>query len=354
MIGRLFILFSMAIGFGSVSAQIKVTGSLARDTIVIGDQVDFILSIDVDRDLIIESVNGSFLDSIFSEVRDQQVTGTDLSTPSRMVADVDILSTGNWKDTNENGIFERAELDWTSSDAGSSRLLENRFTFRFWDPGRNYIALPSVIGLSGQDTLFSEPVAEAVVYVELPEQAKSANSDSLQLAPIKPILDEPLAISDYMLYLIGGLILLSLILIYLVLRKIRKSRDHHTVIHEVPVPAHEIAITKLHLLREKRLWQKGKVVEFQTELTYIIREYLESRYEILALESTTYETIRMMSSFDLAPEVSRSLQRILQVADLVKFAKATPDSRIHEEFIDEALSFVRSTIITKNESEEDE
>ncbi len=62
----------------------------------------------------------------------------------------------------------------------------------------------------------------------------------------------------------------------------------------------------------------------------------------------------MMSSFDLAPEVSRSLQRILQVADLVKFAKATPDSRIHEEFIDEALSFVRSTIIAKNESEEDE
>ena len=354
MIGRLTILISFVLGLSSLSAQINIAGSFSRDTIVIGDEVEFILSIGIQQDANIESVDGSFLDSVFSEIIGQPATGSITDPRSRTQADVDIVDLGSWNDSNENGLFEGSELDWTTSAAGITALYESRFTLRFWDPGNNFIKLPIIRVLVGRDTMISEPVSEAMLFVELPEQAKTIESDSLELAPIKPILDEPLKISDFLLYLVAGFILVLFIVGFVLFKKYRKRRVVEEVIPEAQIPAHEIALTKLHTLREKRLWQKGSVVEFQTELTYIIREYLESRFEILALESTSYEILEMMKTFDLTAEMKRSLQRILQVADLVKFAKATPDSSIHEEFIDEALDLVRSTIVEKDETVEDE
>jgi len=42
----------------------------------------------------------------------------------------------------------------------------------------------------------------------------------------------------------------------------------------------------------------------------------------------------------------------LQVADLVKFAKATPENNIHDQFMNEAVEFVKKTKIEEVEDEE--
>ena len=75
----------------------------------------------------------------------------------------------------------------------------------------------------------------------------------------------------------------------------------------------------------------------------IIREYLENRYDVPALESTTEEIVQNISKANLNMSDVDSLKRILQVADLVKFAKAKPDESIHESFMNEAEGFVKRT-----------
>ena len=78
-------------------------------------------------------------------------------------------------------------------------------------------------------------------------------------------------------------------------------------------------------------------------MTYIIREYLENRYEIPALESTTDEILRSLKDVDFDESWKHKLQNILQVADLVKFAKAKPPADFHNKVLQEAEDFVIAT-----------
>ena len=112
------------------------------------------------------------------------------------------------------------------------------------------------------------------------------------------------------------------------------------------------ALSALTQLRTQQLWQKGEIKEYQSRLTYIIREYLENRYEVSALESTTDEIVKNIRSANIDLTDIDSLKRILQVADLVKFAKAKPDESIHDTFMDEAEEFVTRTKLTPTIEEE--
>ena len=109
------------------------------------------------------------------------------------------------------------------------------------------------------------------------------------------------------------------------------------------IPASTIAIEKLQKLRDGKIWEQGKIKEYQSELTYVIREYLENRYNINALENTTIEINQDLKKLNLKESLTTDLQNILQVADLVKFAKAQPDQNVHEQFLDKAVEFVQTT-----------
>ena len=123
----------------------------------------------------------------------------------------------------------------------------------------------------------------------------------------------------------------------------------------VIIPAHETAMQKLSQLQQAELWQQGNIKEYQSQLTYIIREYLENRYEINALENTTAQIRKDLKKINLEENLQNDLQNILQVADLVKFAKAKPGASVHEEFMDKAKRFVLQTkkeiIIEENQED---
>lgn len=116
----------------------------------------------------------------------------------------------------------------------------------------------------------------------------------------------------------------------------------------VIIPSHVEALKSLETLKQKQLWQKGEIKAFQTELTFTIRQYLEKRFKINALESTTDEISRTLKKQSFSLQHENDLREILQIADMVKFAKAKPADEIHESFLDKAKAFVEET---KNEEE---
>lgn len=158
------------------------------------------------------------------------------------------------------------------------------------------------------------------------------NIDTTQTIPIfgiKEPINTPLTFSEFWQYnKVWILILLfSFILIFTIYYFVKRHKENRPIrIFEKPKePAHIIALRKLNELKEKKLWQQDRIKEYYTELTDILREYIEERFFIQTFEKTSNEIIRdveIAKIFD--NEILEKLRFILFHSDLVKFAKGKP------------------------------
>ena len=227
---------------------------------------------------------------------------------------------------------------WNQSSDG----FEQQLTFAVFDTG--YVVLPPLLLQIEGDSIYSNDLALEVQGIML---------DSTGLAPIKPILKEPVRLSDFLIYII--VFLVGLLIIGLVFLR-RKYTAVPEEIVEVPLPPHQIAMISLEKLKNKKLWQQGKIKEYQSELTHIIREYLENRFKIRALESTTGEIMSALRRENQVRDWLEQLSQILNMADMIKFAKAKPELGVHDQFMQMAESFIIGTRETEHsvQTEEEE
>lgn len=112
---------------------------------------------------------------------------------------------------------------------------------------------------------------------------------------------------------------------------------------KVQVPPHVEALNKIKELRDRKLWQQGEFKAYHSELSDIIREYLEKRYVIKTQEKTTDEIFASLKYLDIDNESRDRLRRILLLADLVKFAKEKPLPPENEQSIENAIAFISRT-----------
>ena len=150
-------------------------------------------------------------------------------------------------------------------------------------------------------------------------------------------------IKDHWIWIVSGLVLI-LIIIYItwyVSRRYEKQPIFQTVKEVLTID--QVAINKLNGLQAKNLWQNGDVKTFYIELTDILREYLEKRYSIQALEQTTEEIFASLKHKQIAPDARKKLKDILVLADLVKFAKEKPVGPENEQSMTNAIDFVHLT-----------
>ncbi len=126
------------------------------------------------------------------------------------------------------------------------------------------------------------------------------------------------------------------------------------------VPAislHVATINKLNGLNEEKLWQKGQIKEYHVALSDILREYLEKRYMVNALEQTSDEIFANTTHLEITEQGRNQLRQVLILADLVKFAKGMPQSYENEQSMEFAVSFVMETkeasVIKDNKGEDE-
>ncbi len=239
----------------------------------------------------------------------------------------------------EGSPFEIIRMQQVDTVARSSQwLLQQSLVLTSFDSGRHYLpVIPVRVMLGG--TLQTGSTNEIPIMV----RTIPVNADSTSLQPIKDIMREPLRFGDVLPYLLAaaGLAALVLTIVYL----IRKPRGERGA-PPAPVivrPAHEIALEKLDRLRRSDILLAQGPKAFQSELTFILREYLENRYRIPALESTSEEIVRDLYGTDLGEEWWEALRRMLQTADLVKFAKAEPPVTFHLDALETVQDFVDKT-----------
>ena len=196
--------------------------------------------------------------------------------------------------------------------------LEKKYLLTSFDSG--HYVLPKQLVLINNKQFFTDSLLVNVATVKV---------DTLKqkMFPIKSIKKEPKTFDDYkylLWWLIPILILLAVIL-YFIFRKKEKKEVPKVII----APIQE-ALQRLKELDDKQLPQQNKVKIYYSELTDIVRTYIEKDINIPALESTTNELIETISDFNessklgISKEIIQQLKEVLQSADLVKFAKSKP------------------------------
>ncbi|MBQ7280701.1 MAG: hypothetical protein IJR13_08300 [Bacteroidales bacterium] len=116
-------------------------------------------------------------------------------------------------------------------------------------------------------------------------------------------------------------------------------------------PADISALRDIEALRQRQLWQQGKVKEYHTELTDILRRYLEEAYAIRSTEMTSDETLDAFSATRAySVDAATLLRQILRTADMVKFAKSEPQPYEHDRSMTNAIDFIRLTAPVRSEA----
>ena len=141
--------------------------------------------------------------------------------------------------------------------------------------------------------------------------------------------------------ILAGILLLCLAIYFFV--KTRKKQPPVVVEKIVRVPAHTIALEKLEKLKNDKLWQEGKLKQYHIALTDIIREYIENRFKIQALEQTTEEILYGFRNVAVDAESKEKLKQLLLLGDLVKFAKEQPLPAENEMSMSNAFDFINGT-----------
>lgn len=218
----------------------------------------------------------------------------------------------------------------------------NKYRITSFEPGYHEVEpLPFVFFIDeNEKVLYSSRVGLDVISPEIDESA--------DIYDIKAPFNIPVGVFEVLRFVLP--FILILVLLWYIFRYYKRKKDNQPFVkHEKPSePAHNIALRELKQLRESSLWQQGRIKEFYTRLTEIVRIYIERRFNIMAMEQTSEEIIRELKLQKLLDnEITVLLQDCFLISDLVKFAKANPGQEYHEKCLNTAFRFVKETCETK-------
>lgn len=219
--------------------------------------------------------------------------------------------------------------------------------------------IPQLPIIVNNDTIYTNEVQFFVVpfYIDSAKVAQIDTNQTIPIFDIKPPLDAPFTVKEFWLrfgkYIIITLIVLIMTPIVIWVIKKLKSDEPIKILQKPKEPAHVIAFRNLQNLKDKKLAEKGRAKDYYSELTEIIRTYIEQRYNVQALERTSTEILEDFETAKILDyEMFGDLQKLLYLADLAKFAKYIPATDTNTRNFDLAYNFVDKTKIEiKSESD---
>ncbi len=171
------------------------------------------------------------------------------------------------------------------------------------------------------------------------------NDDKKELKDIKDPIWIPF---DYTLIAVAAVIVILLAAAgFFGYRLYRQKKEQGYLFKppEPPRPAHELALEQLAGLLEKDHLANGQFKLFYSELSEILRRYIEGRFFVPALEETSREILQEMEKQELNEGLQPVLKDFLELADLVKFARYIPDQAENQQAPESVRSFVNETKI---------
>ncbi len=234
-------------------------------------------------------------------------------------------------------------VDWADGDTTSlgNGLVEIKRSLIIQSFDSGVYTLPPFCLVSGNDTVKSNQLTLKVQPVDV-SQMKDIN-------PIAPTLDFtrkwydflPDWLTDYWMWILGAALLIAAVVFVILIA------THKVNVNILPqkrmIPPYDLAIKRLQALKAKGLCEDGREREYYTLLIDILRDYLQGRFGINAMEMTSTQIVNALSSNDETRDSNRHMQAILEVADFVKYARMRPIPDDNVRSFNNALEFVEET-----------
>ncbi|MFD0863290.1 hypothetical protein ACFQ1M_13840 [Sungkyunkwania multivorans] len=279
-----FMLFTAIFGFAQ--SQPKVSSSIDSTRIKIAEQFNYTINVETDStEIVTFPKNQAF-------------------------APFEVIEDHNIDTIRENARFN----------------LIKKYGLTQWDSG--YYKLRSQkVGVGGKIFLTDSAFVEVTTI--------KVDTVSKEFFDIKPLVAVEKSYEGWLQYLLWGLFVLLVIgglLYWFVFRQKPLTKEEKIAL----LPPYDRALLKLKELETSRYILQSEHKKYYSELTDIVRSYLEEEANVTALESTTDQLIEKLEllsdagQLDLDKQTVTDLKNVLKNADLVKFAKAQPEMKVAE------------------------
>ena len=265
--------------------QVKVKASIDSTHMLIGDQMKLILEIEKPKDMDIQ----------FPVV------------PDTMSSHIEVVN--------------RLPVDTFAMDDKDREKLSQSILISSFDSGSHVIP-PFYFKIKYNQ--FVDSIATKALMLEVLTMKIDTTKGPVD---IKMPYAAPLTLKEVTPYILGIILIGAIIFfIFYYFRWKKKNVPLFNKPEKPKEPAHVIALHQLDLIKAQKLWQQEKIKQYYSEVADTIRNYIENRFGIPAMEQTSAETIGVFKqSKELIDGNSlNEIQHILSLADLVKFAKYTP------------------------------
>lgn len=243
---------------------------------------------------------------------------------------------------------EASNIDTTKNNA--KILLSRIYKLTQFDSGVYTIPRQKII--IGDKPFFTDSLKVMVNPIEV-------DTTKQGLYDIKPIIEVDKTGGNWWKYLLITLLLIGLVafLLYWFIWRKKPLTEEEEIALLPPYDRAKIAIRKLD---QSQFLLKSEIKKYYSELTLIIRKYLDEKVYDRAMESTTDELILRLqllkdgNQIPLKKNTINNLQSILKRADLVKFAKSKPDTALAEmdrDIIDKEIDNVKASLPEPSEEE---
>lgn len=226
-------------------------------------------------------------------------------------------------------------------DLGSDRIqISQKYVITSFDDSLYYI--PSMPFATENETIYSNGLSLNVV------QPFEIDTTNQAITDIKDVYKAPIYWWGIIRIVLLVLLVIGLgVLGYFLYKKFKTHKGESIFEKAEPVrPAYEIALEQLDKIKAEKVWQQhGRQKEYQTELTSVLRAYIERTYGIGSMEMTSVEILSALKlELKDQKEVYGGLKQILSLADLVKFAKWSAMPNENELSLNNAYMFVHETM----------
>ena len=219
------------------------------------------------------------------------------------------------KITGAKGVEIIGEFQDTLIPSGKDFTWQGSYTITAWDSGRviipetTILVNDSVLKLSALNLFIKTPtIKEGKGLYDIKEGFEEVPSSTY------------LFFQKHWGWIVGGLLLILGIILYF---KFRKKKEK--IIPEITLSLKEATIKEIDALFEKRLWEHEGLKEHYFQLSLILRTYLGKLYTLSLMDKTSYQIEGLLGQLNLHHSLQTEINLMLNQADLVKFAKSSPD-----------------------------
>lgn len=238
-------------------------------------------------------------------------------------------------------IVKQSPIDTLLDSENGIKTLSQKLYITSFDTGYHVIP-PLPFGLMQKgDTTYDIFQSEALLLNVFTVEVDTTKD----IKPITNPMGEPYTLGEIMPYvaivLVVGILIFTIFYFY---QRKKKNKPLFVKKEKPALPPHEEAISRLEELRIKKLWQNNRLKEYHSELTDIIRYYMERRFDFQAMEMVSSEILeRLQKDAQVNEQALAKLKATLELADLVKFAKSGATAIENDTSFNNCIDFVNET-----------